>query len=93
MAPSAELAGVEALVASAELVGVEALFASAERVGVAAAVLPLPAGSLEAGVCLPRSQTGAPFLVVWGPLLAAGEVYRLAVDGADPHWDVALPLV
>ena len=93
MALSAELAGVEALVASAELVGMEALVASVELVDVASVVLPSPAGSLAAVVCLPRSRTGAPFLVVWGPLLAAGEVCHLAVDGADPHWDVALPLV
>ena len=56
-------------------------------------VLSLPAVSLEAGVCLPHSQPGAQFLAEWGPLLDAGEVYRLAVDEADPYWDAALPLV
>ena len=104
---SAEEVEVAALVASAERVDVAALFASAERVDAAvwalawvlaqvlavASVLPLPAVSLEAGVCLPHSQSGAQFLAEWGPLLDAGEVYLLAVDGADPHWVVALPLV
>ena len=96
-----------ALFVSAERVEVAARFASAERVDTevwalawvlaqvlaAASVLSSPAVSLEAGVCLPRSQSGTQFLAEWDPLLDAGEVYRLAVDGADPHWDVALPLV
>ena len=86
---SVGLAGAEVLVASVELAGMEALVLSVERVDVALAVPPLPAGSLEVGVCLQCLRVGAP----WGPLLAAGEVYRLAVDGVDPHWDVALPLV
>ena len=104
---SAEEVEVAALVASAERVEVAALFASAERVDAAvwalawvlaqvlavALVLPSLAVTLEAGVCLPHSQSGAQFLVGWGPLLDAGEVYLLAVDGADLNWDVALPLV
>ena len=88
-----ELAGVEVWSVSAEEVEVVASVTSAERVDVAALVLPSPAVALAAGVCLPHSQSGVQFLVGWGPLLAAGEVYRLAVDGAGPNWDVAPPLV
>ena len=90
---SAERVDVAVLVASVERVDVAALVASAERVDVAALVLPSPAMALAAGVCLSHSQSGVQFLAGWGPLLAAGEVYRLAVDGADPNWDVAPPLV
>ena len=90
---SAEEVEVAAYVASAQRVDMAALVASAERVDVAALILPSLAVALAAGVCLPCSQSGVQFLVGWGPLLAVGEVYRLAVDGVDPNWDVAPPLV
>ena len=63
LVPSVELVDVEALVASVELAGAGALVLSAEEVDMALAVPPLPAGSLEAGVCPQRSRTGAPFLM------------------------------
>ena len=104
---SAKKVEVAALFASVERVDVAAWVASAERVDAvvwalawvlaqvlaATSVLLSPAVALEAGVCLPHSHSGAQFLAEWGPLVDGGEVYHLAVDGADPHWDVALPLV
>ena len=91
MVLSAELADVEASVALAEWVGVAALVASAEWVGVAASVLSSPAVSLEAGVCLPRLQSGAPVPSGVGPLLAAwGGVSPGCGWSGSTHWDVAL---